>query len=135
MSGRKPASKALAPRAKRALASRKVIRERMDKMREDAARIAGGLLLDRDDPDYNTDAEATKAQCSMRTWASLNIVNNLDAAERQQRSDDSATNRAFGVVMLQGKAKSRSEFDELVAQTKEPDAIEAEAVEVDDAAE
>lgn len=105
MSGRRRQETALSPSMK---AQIDALERRYHKVSVQAAEVVEGLLepelLENGEPNpkYNPDAKVTKAQCSMRTWASLQIVES-DRKDARTRTMASASNKPMGVVILQNK--------------------------------
>lgn len=103
----------LAPRAEG------VVKEVLARVAEKAAKTLEGLYLKPDDPDFNPDADKTWAECSMRTRAALVIAK---GAQEHGLSDG----KVLGIVFLQGRARSQSEWE---AEAKRVDIEERQAIE------
>jgi hypothetical protein len=73
-------------------------------------------------PDFNPDADRTWAECTMRTRAALII------AKAAEGKNDQELGRAFGVIILTGRAASAQDWE---AQAKEVDRQERERTAID----
>lgn len=84
------------------------MRRSWDRITQQATSTVEGLFKDMGEEGYNPDATATRAECSMRTHVSIEIMRLNKRAE----SDDRADARAFGSIILQDQL-SRDEWQDM----------------------